>query len=98
MVGELLIGSKNVAFLPSRASFSTTFLNNSSGGYGPGITTHFKAVVVVGKGMLSVNYYCSNKSSFCVSFSFCRSNLSHHRCESAVRKILTQAYSCVFCA
>ena len=39
------MGCQDVAFLPSRASFSTTFISNCGRGESPGITTCLKIVV-----------------------------------------------------
>ena len=62
------MGSHDVAFLPSAASFSNTFLKNCGRGESPRITTCLKtAVEGVSKGMLPVEYFCSNKASFIVS-------------------------------
>ena len=63
-VGELIIGSHDVAFLPSRASFSTTFLKNCGRGESLRTTTCLEAVVGVSTGMLPVKYFCYNKASF----------------------------------
>ena len=53
-----------ISFLPYRASFFTTFLNNCGGGESLGTTTCPKTVVVLSKGMLHVKYFHSNKASF----------------------------------
>ena len=58
------MGFQDVAFQPSCASFSTTFLNNCDrGARSLRMTTCLKTVVGVSK----VKYFCSNKASFCVS-------------------------------
>ena len=54
MIGELFIGFQDVAFLPSQASFSTTFLINRSRGEDLGTIACVKTVVGVSKGMLPV--------------------------------------------
>ena len=61
------MGVQNVAFLPSLASFSTSFLDNCGGGESHWITTCLRTVVGVGKSILPVRYFCSNKTSFCVN-------------------------------
>ena len=49
------MGFQDMAFLPSRGRFSTTFLKNCGRGKSLGTTTCLKAVVGVSKGMLPVN-------------------------------------------
>ena len=66
-MGMLLIGFQDVAFLPSRASFSTAFKKNCGRGESLGTTACPKTVVGVSKGMLPVRYLLSNKASFCDS-------------------------------
>ena len=61
------MGLQDVAFLPSRASFYTTFLKNCGRGEILGTTTCHKTVVGDKPGFLHLKYFCSNKSSFCVS-------------------------------
>ena len=68
-VVELLMGFKDVAFLPSRGSFSTTFFPKCGDGESLFTTTSLKVVVGVSKNMLHVKYVCSNKASF-VSVTF----------------------------
>ena len=58
------MGFLHLMFLPSHASFYTTFLNNCCRGEGVMITTCLKTVVWVSKGMLSVKYFHSNKAFF----------------------------------
>ena len=60
------MGFTAMAFLSSRDSFSTTFLNNCGRGESLWTTTCHKAVVGVDKSMLPVEH--SNKASFYVSF------------------------------
>ena len=55
---------QDVAFLPSRASFSTTFINNCGRGESLRTTACLKAVVGVSKGMLPVQYFCSTNPIF----------------------------------
>ena len=50
------MGSHDVAFLRSRASFYTTFIKNCSGGYVLWNATCHEIVVWVSKGILSVKY------------------------------------------
>ena len=59
-----LIGCQDVAFLPSKASFSTTFLKNCGRDESLGATTCHETVVVVSKGMLPVKYCNSSRASF----------------------------------
>ena len=54
--GDLLRGFQDVEYLPSRASFFTTFLKNCGRGESLRTTTCLKAVVGVSKGMLPVKY------------------------------------------
>ena len=61
------MGFRDVAFLPSRASFSSTFLTNYDRGESLRTATSLKTVVGVSKGMLPVRYFRSDKASFCVS-------------------------------
>ena len=63
--GELQVGLLDVVFVPFRASFCTTFLNNYGRCESP-MPHVLKLWLRVGKGMLTVWYFCSNKS-FCVS-------------------------------
>ena len=65
-VGEVLLGFHGVAFIPSKASFSSMFLKNNSSGESLVTTTCLKTVVGVIKGMLPAKYFYSNKASFCV--------------------------------
>ena len=58
---------QNVAFLPSQASFSTTFLKIVVEVKASGPPIVLKLWLGVGKGMLPVKYFRSNKASFCVS-------------------------------
>ena len=67
LVGNILIGFWDVTFLPTRACFSTTFLNNCGRGESIGTTTCLKTVVGVGKCMIPVEYFHSNKASSYVS-------------------------------
>ena len=61
------MGFQDVTYLSSRASFSNTFLENCGRGESVGTTTYPKTVARVGKGMLPVRHFCSNKASFHVS-------------------------------
>ena len=65
-VGKLLMCFQDVAFLPSGASFSTTFLENCGTGDSLGTITCLKAVVGVSKGRLPVRYFHFNNASLCV--------------------------------
>ena len=57
----------DVAFLSSRANFSTIFLN-SCGQVKASTPPHVIGLWLrVIKGMLPVEYFCSYKASFCVS-------------------------------
>ena len=59
---------QDVAFLPSRASFSPTYLNNFGTGESPRTTICPKAVVGVSVSMLPIKYFCSNEvPSLCQS-------------------------------
>ena len=60
------MGFQDVAFLPTQAYFSTTFLRSCGSGECLGTTTCHKTMVGVGKDMLPVKYFCSNKASYCV--------------------------------
>ena len=60
------MGSQDVALLPSRASFSTTFLTNCGRCEGLGINTCLKTVVGGQQGHAPCKI-CSNTASFCVS-------------------------------
>ena len=62
------MGFQDVALLPSRASFYTTFLKHC--GRGLGTATCLKTVVGVAVGMLPVKCFRSNISSYCVSLFF----------------------------
>ena len=59
-------GFQDVAFLPFRASFSTTFFLTCRG-ESLGTTTCLKTVVGGEQGMLPETGFLSNKASFCVS-------------------------------
>ena len=61
------MGFQGVEFLPSKGSFSTTFLNNCGTGESLKTITCAKTVVGVSKGMLPEKYFHSNKASFYVS-------------------------------
>ena len=54
------MGFQNIAFLPSRASFPTTFLKNCGRGECLVTITCLKTIVGVSKGVLHVKYFCSN--------------------------------------
>ena len=60
------MGFLDMAFLPSRDSFSTTFLNCGRS-ESLGTTTCLKLWLAVSKGMLPVKYICPNEASFYVS-------------------------------
>ena len=60
---------QDVAFIPSRASFSTTFLKHCDIGECLGTSTCLKTMVGVSKGMLPERYYRSTKFLF-VSIKF----------------------------
>ena len=53
-----------MAFLPSRASFYTTFIRNRGIGYGFETATCLKTVVEVNQGHAPVKYFHSNKAFF----------------------------------
>ena len=57
------MGFQHVAFLPCRATLSTTFLKHCGRGESLGSTTCHKSVVEVSMGMLSVRYFCSYEAS-----------------------------------
>ena len=57
----------HVAFLPSRAIVMLHFLRNVVEVKASRPPHVFKPWLVVGKGMLPVKYFRSNKSSFCVN-------------------------------
>ena len=61
---ELLMGFQDLAFLPSRACFFTTFLTNCGRGESLVTTTCLKTVAGVNKGLLPVKYINSNKATF----------------------------------
>ena len=61
------MGFHDVAFLPPRANFPPTFLNNCHRGDSLITTTCLKTVIMVSNGTLPVKYFSSNKASFCVS-------------------------------
>ena len=61
------MGFQDVAFQPSRASFSTTYVNNCCGGKGLRSATCLNTVVEVIKGTLLVKYFGSQKCAFCIS-------------------------------
>ena len=69
LVGELVIGSQDIAFTPSRATFSTTFPKKCCRSESPVTTPCLNNVVGVSKGMLSIKYSNSNKTFF-----LCQSN------------------------
>ena len=62
--------SQDVAFLPSRDSFSTTFVKNCGRGESLRTTTCLKTVVRVSKGMLPVKYFLLQQGLFLVSVKF----------------------------
>ena len=66
-VGEVLMGFQDVAFLPFRSGFSTTFPINCGRVEGHGTTTCLIAVAGGRQGHAPVKYFRSIKSSFCVS-------------------------------
>ena len=61
------MGYKDVAFLPSRASFSTTFLKICGRGENLWTAACHKAVEGLSKDMLPCKHFCSTKPLFCVS-------------------------------
>ena len=61
---ELLMVFQEVSFLPSRGSFSTTFLINCGKDESLRTTTCSKTVVAVSKSILHVKYFCSTKPFF----------------------------------
>ena len=63
----LQLGFQDVAFLPYRASFYTTFIKHCGRGEGLWTTTCLKLWLGVSKGMLPVRYFRFNEASFCVS-------------------------------
>ena len=66
-VGELLIGFHDVVFLPSRASFSSTFLKNCGRGESLSTTTCIKAVVGGKQGHAPCRILSLQQCLFCVS-------------------------------
>ena len=58
------MGFQDVAFLPSRDSFITTFLKHCGRGKSLWIAKCHKTVIGVCKGMLNVKYFDSNRSLF----------------------------------
>ena len=71
-VCEILIGFQDVVFLRSCAGISSTFPKNYGKCERLGSTTCHKTVVDGRKSMLSVKYFCSNKSCHVsVSVEFC---------------------------
>ena len=63
MSREASIGFSCLTFLPTRASFSTTYLENYDRVYGLGTAIYLKIVVAVSEGILFVNYLCSKTPS-----------------------------------
>ena len=63
------MGFLDVVFLPSGDCLYVTFLKHCSRGYGIGTGICLRTVVDGKQGMLPVEYFCSNKSSF-----LCQSN------------------------
>ena len=61
------MGFLNVPFLPSRTSLCASFLNTVVVVNALGPPHVLKLWLGVSKGMLSVKYFRSNKSHFCVS-------------------------------
>ena len=61
------MGFQVVAFLPSLAGSSTTFLKNSCMDESLRTYTCFNTVVGVGMDMLPVKHFLSSKSFFCLS-------------------------------
>ena len=53
------MGFRDVALMPPRASFSTTFLKNYGRGESLGTSTCLMTVVGVSKAMLPVKYFCN---------------------------------------
>ena len=64
------MGFHNVAYLPFRASFCTTFLINCDRSENLRTTTCLKIVAGVNKGMLPVKYFINNKPSFWCHLNF----------------------------
>ena len=62
------MGLQDVAFLPSRASFSTTFLKNCGRDDGLWTITYLGTVDGVSKSMRHVRYFCSKIVSFYISW------------------------------
>ena len=73
--GEVLhMAFQDVAFLPSRTCFCTTFLKKCGNEVNASGPPHVLELWLgVSEGMLPVNYLHSNKSSFCVSWLLWRS-------------------------
>ena len=67
MVGELLTGFQDVAFLPSRGSFQPYFVEIVVEVTALGLPHVLKLWLGVSKGLLPVEYHRSNKVTFCVS-------------------------------
>ena len=61
---ELQSGFQDVAFLPSRASFCSTFLKNCDRCYDLGTASCLQAVGWMSKGMLPVKSFSYNRSYF----------------------------------
>ena len=58
---------QDVVFLPSQATFYTTFLTNCGRGESPGTTTRLKTVVGGKQGHAPCRMISLHKASFCVS-------------------------------
>ena len=67
MVGEVLMGFQDVAFLPSPVSFSTTCLKNCGGGKNLGTTTCLRTVVGGRQRHTPRKILSLQQSLFCVS-------------------------------
>ena len=61
------MGFQAVEFLPSRASFYTTFLKKCNRGEGLGAATCLRTEIGSKQSNASERYFYSDKSSFCVS-------------------------------
>ena len=65
-VGQLKVSYQEVAFLPSQANVSTTFLKNSGGCVSLRTTTCPTTLVAVNKGMPTCKIPFLHEASFCV--------------------------------
>ena len=64
VVGELLMGFRDVAFLPCRSTFYTTFKKIMVELEAIGSSHVLEMWLEVSNGILPVKYFCSNNASF----------------------------------